>query len=140
MIFLASEEHLAKEVSELRQVVQESTDITEKSSKKAVLSVPSSQDYYKQEISDKVNALMEENHERRDLAILEDKGLGMPQEEPYQFRANFVVKNRDLYNKIRETNPYHEQGIRGRNCGLSALEVADEETGYRRGRKIGFSL
>ena len=125
--FLASEEHLATEVSELSQVVQESTEITEKSSRKARLSVPSSRDYYQKEILDKVNAFMEEKYERRDLAVLANKGLGGPREKPYEFRAGFVQKNQDLYDKLRVANPYHEQGIRGRNCGLSALEVVDEE-------------
>ena len=151
--FLASQKALTDSTEALTHTVKKSISLTKHTSFPLVGS-PKELDQLSQEnVSDWVRPLLEQKYDRRDLAILEDKGFGAPREELYEFKSSkeklallaepdlleeFLQKNRELYAKLRLANPYHEQGIRGRNCGLSAVEVADEA--YAEGRSAQAEL
>ena len=85
---------------------------------------------YKQSITDIANDYLKIKYDRSQLGLLQDEELTPPEEELYEFlspEGEFLDKNKAVYEKLRNANPYHEQGILAREVGLSAVEVADEE-------------
>ena len=39
---------------------------------------------------------------------------------------DFLYKSIRLYKRLQNLNPYHEQGVLAKNCGLAALQLADQ--------------
>ena len=85
---------------------------------------------YEDRVRDRVRDAFKIKHDRRHLGLLDDEKLNEPQEEPYVFispEGEFLDKLQTLYTKLRQANPWHEQGLRAREVGLFAVETADEE-------------
>ena len=85
---------------------------------------------YDQKIDRPVHEILKSKYSRAELAVLDDEKLNEPQEEPYVFispEGEFLDKLQTLYTKLRQANPWHEQGLRAREVGLFAVETADEE-------------
>ena len=71
---------------------------------------------------------LKSQYSRGELRVLNDPSFTKPEEEPYQFTSpagEFLDKNRMVYEKLRQANPYHEQGILARGCGLKFVQTAD---------------
>ena len=90
-----------------------------------------------------VHEILKARYDRSELEVLQEEKLTQPEEEPYEFlspEGEFLDKNKAVYEKLREANPFHEQGILAREAGLSAVEVADEEfaNGNEPGAEIAF--
>ena len=85
---------------------------------------------YDQRINQPIYDHLREKYDRRELGLLEDEELFRPEDEPYEFQSpegEFLDKNRELYDQLWAANPYHEQGVKAREIGISAVEVADQE-------------
>ena len=86
--------------------------------------------WYEENVENKVKDFLKSKYSRKELGFFNDQKLSEPEEEPYEFTSpegEFLEKNKAVYEKLRNANPSHEQGILAREVGLSAVEVADEE-------------
>ena len=140
-----SEKTLNTQLEDLNQTVSESVKFTKYTRFHEILNDSSATALYERNISEVVNKHIQARYDRRDMEVLRNKGLGQAEEEPYEFKSPegaFLEKNKELYNKLREANPYHEQGIKAREIGLSAVEVADEEfaNGQKETAELAHSL
>ena len=140
-----SEKTLNTQLESLNQTTSESVKFTKYTDFHQILSDSSPTALYERNISEAVKNHIQARYDRRDMEVLRDKGLGQPEEEPYEFKSPegaFLEKNKTLYEKLSEANPYHEQGIRAREIGLSAVEVADEEfaNGQKETAELAYSL
>lgn len=85
---------------------------------------------YDQTITDIANDHLKTKYDRSQLGLLQDEELIPPQENPYEFlspEGEFLDKNKVVYEKLRNANPYHEQGLLARECGLKKVILADQE-------------
>ncbi len=96
---------------------------------------------YVENVRDVAKSALRTQYDRSQLSFLNDEKLSAPKEPPYEFQSpagEFLEKTKKLYEKLRTSNPYHEQGIRAREIGLSAVETADEE--YSAGNELEAEL
>ena len=126
-------EQIKQKTALLKQKALESVVFSEENISNANLLIEepeSTMDLYERTVTDASNDLLKTKYSRRQLSVLEDENLTPPEEESYEFlspEGEFLEKNKAVYQKLRASNPYHEQGILARQIGLSAVEVADEE-------------
>ena len=124
---------IKEQTSKLKKSTLESIVFSEENISNANLLIEepeSTMDLYERTVTDVASDLLKTKYSRRQLSVLEDENLTPPEEELYEFlspEGMFLEKNRAVYEKLRASNPYHEQGILARQIGLSAVEVADEE-------------
>lgn len=126
----ASKTSLTENINFLSQSVEESVGLAKGIDIQPVLRESPSSTYHNKGIAEIVQDILKSKHDRRKLGLLDDEGFSPPDEEPYEFQSpegEFLEKNKELYSKLYSANPFHEQGIRARDIGLSAVEVADEE-------------
>ena len=91
---------------------------------------------YVHTVENVVKDSLKTRHERKELAFFKDPDLTALKPYFYEFKSSegeFLEKSKVLYEKLYQANPYHEQGLRARDIGLSAVETADEE--YAKGNK-----
>ena len=91
---------------------------------------PSSYEAYQNNVTKPVHDVFRLKYSREELSLIGNKELSKDLSEPYEFispEGEFLDKNKALYEKLNEANPYHEQGVRAREIGLTAVETADEE-------------
>ena len=126
-----------EEVHTLNQMIEQSVKSTENMDVKPLLKSRAF-DLHRQNITNAVKEIIRDKYNRRRLAILKDEKLARPKDPPYQFRSldgEFLKKSQKLYSKLYASNPFHEQGIMARECGLTALEATDQYTGKNQGIK-----
>ena len=128
--------NLEKNIQSLSQGIEESLD-----NPSDIEGIQVSEAFF--EDQSPVHEILKAKYDRSELEVLEEEGLTRPEEEPYEFlspEGEFLDKNRAVYEKLREANPFHEQGILAREVGLSAVEVADEEfaNGNEPGAEMAF--
>ena len=86
---------------------------------------------YQQNIVQGAIEHLQSKYSRAELGLLENKTfIPIPTDEPYEFLSpagEFLDKNKALYEKLRNTAPYHEQGQLARECGLKKIALADKE-------------
>ena len=86
---------------------------------------------YEQTVTDIANDVLKTKYTRRELGLLQDEDLTLPpEEELYEFlspEGEFLDKNKTVYEKLRNANPFHEQGVLARECGLQKVITADQE-------------
>jgi len=93
----------------------------------------SSKEYLAQDnVKDKIREIFKSELDEKKISLLEQANLLSKVQNPldYQFNApagNFNEENKKLYEKLYHASPLHEQGIRSREIGLSAVQVADIE-------------
>ena len=144
-IFGPVSKELEQNSGTLNQAINDSVKLSKYTHFPSVLSASTPSALYKGVVTDVVNRHMQARYDRKDLEVLKSKGLGEPEEEPYEFKSpsgKFLRKNQELYEKLKEANPHHVQGIRAREIGLSAVEVADEAyaEGQRPSAKLAYSI
>ena len=82
----------------------------------------------KNSITSAVYDKLKSQYSRSELKVLHDSSFTQPEEDSYEFlspEGEFLEKNRAVYEKLRKANPYHEQGILARSCGLRYIQEAD---------------
>ena len=85
--------------------------------------------YNSRTYEERVNDRLQIQYPRKELGLLEDSELSYPREF-YRFtspESEFLDKLKTLYQKLKESNPYHEQGVLARTIGLKAVEISDQE-------------
>ena len=75
---------------------------------------------------------LKENYSRSELGLLplEYPDLASPEEKTYRFVSSdgeFKERLVNLYNDIKHSNPFHEQGKLARKCGLDYIQKSDQE-------------
>ena len=85
---------------------------------------------YNQEIQQPLHENLRSQHTRTRLGLLlNNEELSLPMETPYVFQSSegeFLDKNKKLYQEFFEANPFHEQGLLARECGLKDIVHADQ--------------
>ena len=126
-------EQIKQKTALLKQKALESIVFSEENISNANLLIEepeSTLDLFERTVTDASNDLLKTKYSRRQLSVLEDENLTSPEEELYEFlspEGEFLEKNRAIYEKLRASNPYHEQGILARQCGLKKIMLADQE-------------
>ena len=127
--FSASRKYLENNIQALHQSVDIFTSPTEQIDLHS-FQMEESPDLYEQNITQSVHEILKSKYDRRELGLTGDQELSQPNTEPYEFispEGSFLDKNKNLYNKLRESNPFHEQGVIAKDIGISAVETADQE-------------
>ena len=96
--------------------------------------LPASEESSETDFETAVREVLETRYARHELgAVYENTSVSEDAGQsgiPYQFKSpegEFLDKNQDLYSKIHNSNPYHEQGRISRHLALFALQTADRE-------------
>lgn len=89
-------------------------------------------DYRHDNTEDTIRQAMSSSFSDKELALIDElnNSQRIKNSHKYQFKSpkgDFLTKNRDLYQRLYSSSPYHEQGIRAREIGLTAVQVADQE-------------
>jgi len=130
----AIKQSIERALDALKKEASDSIIFSEENIKDAIGSIELPQpaiELYDQKITDIVNDILKTKYTRRELGLLQDEDLTPPPEEDlYEFlspEGEFLDKNRAIYEKLRNSNPYHEQGLLARECGLKKSILADQE-------------
>ena len=127
------------QMEETQQFVEEhSHDVMDRA--QTIIGPHTPQSLFEGEIVDPVKKKLKATHSRTELGLLEEP-LEKPDDDstPYQFQfADTELSEEEkndplrqphkyirLYRRLWHANPFHEQGILARKCGLAAVEVAD---------------
>ena len=71
-----------------------------------------------------------QQEEKTEIVLADSKKLNRPDENLYTFQSpegEFLDKSKTLYNSVWNKSPFYYKGIYAKNCGLAAIEVADQE-------------
>jgi len=85
---------------------------------------------YQKNITEVAQQKIKSKYTRAELGLLKKEELIPPEEDLYRLLSpdgEFFDKLRDVYGKLRNANPYHEQGILARECGLQRVILGDQE-------------
>ena len=119
--FQKAKMHLKQQLTTLSQMIQSSLENNlHLYSSKAV--------FPPQDFQEPIDNILKSKYNRGQLAFLGDP-FNSP-EEIHLFispSGEFLDKNKELFKTLWKTNPFHEQGILARECGLNNIRKADQE-------------
>ena len=130
------EEEFNKAQQELNKHIADLTSTVESSYLLLILEVPLEEpnpqtlkEYGEIHIYDPAQERLTEKYEPHELALVQKLEPLTLENTPYKFQSlkgGFLKKTQNLYLKISNTHPYHEQGRIARTLALSVLEGSDE--------------
>ena len=129
-LFTSSQRHFNQQINSLTERVKESKTAMRSVNMEPVFHESDPYNRFQRDILGVAQQKIKSKYTRAELGLLKEEDLVSPKEDPYRFlspEGEFLDKLQDVYDRLRNANPYHEQGVLARECGLQNVILGDQE-------------